>query len=157
MPKVERPSQELRFSAVHAPNPSACLHRRVPTSSQSTTDNGPNRSTGPGAQPVHADDRAHCSDARTTVRQPPDAGTRHGRQGPGRHHRSPPQRTARIRLRKPLTHRPTPSRRGPHSVQPIITATHAQSPHPKTPTQANLTPPSQAAHLQSIRTPYSFA
>ena len=98
-------------------------HRRVPTSPHSTTDDRPNRSTDPGAKLAHTNDRAHCSDARTTVRQAPYAGTYHGRQGPGRHHHSPPQRTARITLIYPLTHRPTPSRRGHHSVNPITTHT----------------------------------
>ena len=90
MSKLARPPQQLRFSASNAPNPSATPHRRVPTSSNSTIDNRPNRSTDPGAKPVHTDNRAHCSGARTTVRQPPYAGTHHSQQGPGRHHHSPP-------------------------------------------------------------------
>ena len=69
-------------------------HRRGPASSRSTTENQPNRSTYPEAKLMHNNDRAHCPDARTTVRQPPYAGTHHGRQGPGRHHRGP-RNTAR--------------------------------------------------------------
>ena len=63
------------FLRAMRPTPQQPPHRRVPTPSHSTTDNRPNRSTYPEAKPVHIADRAHCSDVRTTVRQPPDAGT----------------------------------------------------------------------------------
>ena len=157
MPKVERPVNSYGFPRAMGPTPQQTPQRRVPTSSHIPTDNRPNRSTDPGAKLAHAADRAHCSDARTTVRQPPNAGTHRGQQGPGRNRHSPPQRTARIKLIYPLTHRPTPSRPGPHSANPITTTTQAHSPHPKASTSAKLTPPGQAAHLQSIRTPYSLA
>ena len=147
MPKVERPFQQLRFSAGHAPNPSATPDRRIPTSSHSTTDNRANRSTDPGAKPMHTADRAPYSDARTTMRQPPDARTHHDRQGPGQHRHSPPQHNARLTLIYPLTRRPTPSQRGPHSANAITTATHTHSPHPKTSTQAKLSPPGPSGAL----------
>ena len=69
----------------------------------------------------------------------------------------PQQHSARVTLTCPLPHHPTPSRRGPHSTNPITTVTHTHSPRPKTPMQANLTPPGQAAHLQPIRPSYSLA
>ena len=43
------------------------------------------------------------------------------------------------------------------SAIPITTTKHTHSPHPETPTKANLTPPGQAAHLQSMRPSYSVA
>ena len=64
-------------------------HRRVTAASHCTTDNQPNTSTYPETKPGHADDRARCPDARTTVRRSLYAGTRHGRHGPGLHHRGP--------------------------------------------------------------------
>ena len=63
--------------------------KRVTTAAHCTTNNQPNRSTHPETEPGHADDRAPCRDPQITVRQPPYAGTHHGQQGPGRHHRGP--------------------------------------------------------------------
>ena len=154
MPKVERQRQRLRFSAGHAPNPSATPHRPVPTSLHSTTDNQPNRSTDPKTKPVHTDDRAHCSDARITVRQPPYAGAHHGRQGGTT---TAPRNTPRASRSCPLKHIAKISRRGPHSKNPITTTAHTHSPHLKTSTPAKLIAPDQAAHLQSIRASDSFA
>ena len=132
-------------------------HRRIAASSHSTTDNQPNRSTYPETRPVDTDDRAHYPDARITMRQPPYAGTHRGQQGPRAAPPPPPQHKARITLICPLPHRPTPPQRGLHSANPSTTTTHTHSPHPKTATQANLTPPGQAVHLQSMRPSYSFA
>ena len=150
--------QQLRLSTGHASNLSATPHRRVTAASHCTTASQPNRSTYPEIKPEHTDDRARCPDAQTTHRAmttlrrstPRSAGPR---AAPPR----PTQRSARVAPVYPLTHRRTPSGRGPHSTNPITTTIHMHSPHPKTPTQANLTPPRQAAHLQSMRTSYSFA
>ena len=127
-------------------------HKRVTTASHCTTDSQPNRSTYPGTKRGHghADDRPSCPNDRSTVLQPPYAGRQHGQQGPGRHQRGP-SNTARITPTCPPTHRPTPSRRGSHSANPITTTTYTHSPRLKTPTQANLTPPGQTAYLQPIR------
>ena len=132
-------------------------HKLVSTASHCTTDKQPNRSTYPETTPGDADDRALCRDAQTTVGQSPYAGTHHGQQVPGRYHRGLPEHNARIALTRPLTHRPTLSRRGPHSANPSTTTTHTHFPRPKTPMQASLTPPGQAAHSQPIRPSYSFA
>ena len=131
-------------------------HRRVTTASYCTTDNQPKdrytRKPNPGTPttgytaPTPTPSRDdHPTQEHTTVDRAP-GGTI-----------AAPQHSARTTLRYPLTHRPTPSWRGPHSMNPITTTTHTDSPHPKTSMQANLTPPGQAAHLRYMHTSYSFA
>ena len=116
-------------------------HRRIPTSPHSTTSNRPSRTTYPETKAVHTDDRSHCPDARATMRQPPYAGTHHRQQDPGLH----PLCIAQPRHNAAFTPR----------IPSLLQRTH--SPHPDAPAQANLTPPGQAAHLQSMRPSCSFA
>ena len=150
MPKVGRPINRYDFpQAMH--QTSQHPRRRVTPASHCTTDNQPNRSTYPKTKPGLADGMAQCPDATdhraaTTLRRNAPRSTR-PRAAPPR----PQQHNARITLTCPVTHRPTPSRRGPHSTNPITTTTHTHSLHPKTPMQANVTLSGQAAHLQPIR------
>ena len=157
MLKAERRRPQLRFLRAKRATPQQPPDKGVKTSSHGTTDSRPNRLTDPGAKLVHAGDRAHRCDARTSVRQSPEAGTHQDRQGPGRHHHSFPQRTACMTLIYPLTHHAAPSRCGAHCVNPVTTSTRTHSPHPKISTPAQLARRSQAAHLQSVRTSNSFA
>ena len=131
--------------------------RRVPTSSRSTTGNHPNGSTYPETKPVHTDDstlpRRPGHRATTTLRRNTPGST-----GP----RAAP-------TRPPATHRAhhahIPSNASPNSVTTWLSfheshlPPHADthSPHSKVPTQAKLTTPDQAVHLQYVRTSYSFA
>ena len=131
-------------------------HRRIPASSQSTKDNQPNRSAYRETKFVHTDDRAHCPDARTTMRQPPYAGTHHGNRATG------------CPTSAPATHRAhhdhRPSNTSPNSAitRPSLREsqhyhyTHALS-SPEDPNASKLTPRGQAARLHSMRPSYSFA
>ena len=130
-------------------------HKLVATASHRTTNNQPNRSAYPGTKPGHADDRAHCPDAQTTVRRPPYAGTHHGRQGPGQHHRGPRNTACASRS---YTLQRIAQLRHDEALTPRIPSL---PPHTRTPRARRLrceqtTPPGQA-HLQPIRHSYSFA